>query len=360
MSGIPRSVLREVGLDPGKSNGRGPLGTILADVEPEKVEWLWDRRIPLGKITVLDGDPGNGKSVITTDLAARLSVGRRFPDGQPCEAAGVVIMNAEDGLADTIRPRLDAAGGDASRVLSLATVPVGDHGDERHLTIPEDIPIIQAGIERVGAKLVIIDPLMAYLSGNSNAHKDQDVRRALAPLARMAERTGAALLVRHLNKAQGGNALYRGGGSIGIIGAARSGLLVGVHPEDEQMRVLAGQKSNLSPMPDSLAYRIATAANEAARIEYAGTTEAKADTLLRTPQDAEERSALGEAIRFLRDELSEGPMWAKAVKDCARKLEISEGTLKRAKGALGVQSAKEGEEGWTWHLPGKAARKGIE
>ena len=137
-----------------------------------------------------------------------------------------------------------------------------------------------------------------------------------APLARMAERTGAAvLLVRHLNKAQGGNALYRGGGSIGIIGAARSGLLVGVHPEDEQMRVLAGQKSNLSPMPDSLAYRIATAANEAARIEYAGTTEAKADTLLRTPQDAEERSALGEAIQFLRDELSEGPMWAKAVKD---------------------------------------------
>ena len=90
-------------------------------------------------------------------------------------------MNAEDGLADTIKPRLDAAGGDPSRVLSLATIPAGDEGDERHLTIPEDIPIIEDGIKQVQAKLVIIDPLMAFLSGRSDAHKDQDVRRALAP-----------------------------------------------------------------------------------------------------------------------------------------------------------------------------------
>ncbi len=341
-------------------NGHGPvpIGTLLADVEPEKVEWLWDRRIPLGKITVLDGDPGNGKSVMSTDLAARLSVGRTFPDGQPCDTAGVVIMNAEDGLADTIRPRLDAAGGDPSRVLSLATVPVGDEGDERHLTIPEDIPIIEEAVEQMGARLVIIDPLMAFLSGSSNAHKDQDIRRALAPLARMAERTGAAvLLVRHLNKASGGNPLYRGGGSIGIIGAARCGLLVGVHPEDENKRVLAGQKSNLSPMPDSLAYRITTATNESARIEYAGRTEAKADTLLSTPADAEERSALGDAIQFLRDELKDGPMWAKSISERARKLDISEASLRRAKGALNVQSTREGEEGWSWNLPEKASRK---
>ena len=360
MSELPeetRNIVEELAAKNG--HARVPVGTLLSDVESEQVEWLWDRRIPLGKIAVLDGDPGNGKSVLTTDLAARVSVGRTFPDDQPCEAAGVVIMNAEDGLADTIRPRLDAAGGDPSRVLSLATIPVGDEGDERHLTIPDDIPIIEKGIETVRAKLVIIDPLMAFLSGRSDAHKDQDVRRALAPLSRMAERTGAAvLLVRHLNKAQGGNPLYRGGGSIGIIGAARSGLLVGEHPEEDGLRVLAGQKSNLSPMPESLAYRIVTAANGAARIEYVGPTEARADALLRTPGDPEQKSAMREAMEFLRDELKDGPVAANTINEHARKLEISAATLRRAKSDLGIVSRKEGDGGWVWQL-GKASGKAL-
>jgi hypothetical protein len=338
-------------------NGHSQMeaGTLLSDVEPEKVEWLWDRRIPLGKITVVDGDPGNGKSVLTTDLAARLTVGRTFPDGQECDAAGVVIMNAEDGLADTIRPRVDAAGGDPERIVSLATIWEGS--EERHLSIPEDIGIIEAEIWRVDARLVIMDPLMAFLSGSSNAHKDQDIRRALAPLARMAERNRVAVvLVRHLNKASGGNPLYRGGGSIGIIGAARSGLLVGAHPEDEDLRVLAGQKSNLSAMPESLAYRITTGANGAARIEYKGVSAAKADALLRVPQDPEERSALAEALEFLRDELDGGPVMARELKADAKRFDISERTLARAKSTLGVVSRREGLEGWSWHLPGKADR----
>lgn len=344
------------GLFAKNGHAKVPVGTRLSDVVVEQVGWLWNRRIPLGKITVLDGDPGNGKSVLTTDIAARLSVGRTFPDGQPCEAAGVVIMNAEDGLADTIRPRLDAAGGDPSRVLSLATVPVGDEGDERHLTIPEDIPTIEEGIRVISAKLVIIDPLMAFLSGRSDAHKDQDVRRALAPLARMAERTGAAvLLVRHLNKAQGGNPLYRGGGSIGIIGAARAGLLVGEHPEEDGLRVLAGNKSNLSPDPESLAYRIVTAANGAARIEYAGVTEARADALLRTPGDPEQKSAMREAMEFLRGELKDGPVAANAIKERARNNGISDATLRRAKADLRIASRKEGDGGWVWQL-GKALK----
>ncbi len=344
-----------------KKNGTRPAhGVLLSEVEPERVEWLWWPRIPLGKITVLDGDPGNGKSALSTDLAARLSTGRTFPDGQECEAGGVVVMNAEDGLADTIRPRLDAAGGDPSRVLSLATIPVGEDGDERHLSIPEDIPIMEEAIASIGAKLLVIDPLMAFLSMNASSHKDQDVRRALAPLARMAERTGAAvLLVRHLNKAQGGSALYRGGGSIGIIGAARSGLLVGQHPEDEGLRVLAGQKSNLAPMPDSLAYRVVEAPNGAARIEYRGVTEVNANAVLHTPADPEERSATGEAMAFLRTELEDGPMAATAVQERAAKAHISTSTLKRAKTNLGVKSVKESDGSWTWHLSGKETRKGT-
>jgi putative DNA primase/helicase len=193
-------------------NGKVPassVGQLLSEVVAEQVRWLWEKRIPLGKLTILDGDPGLGKSALLTDDAARVSVGRTWPDGAPCEAGGVVICSAEDGLADTIRPRLDAAAGDPSKVLALATVK--DEDGERVLSIPEDLNIVRQGIERVGAKLVIVDPIMAFLSGKSDSHKDQHVRRALAPLARLAEETGAAVVVvRHLNQTSGGNPLYRG------------------------------------------------------------------------------------------------------------------------------------------------------
>src|SRR5215208_5392152 len=237
------------------------VGRSLADVPPERVEWLWPRRVPRGKITVLDGDPDNGKSVLTTDLAARLTSGKSLPDGTPTEAAGVVIVSAEDGAADTIRPRFDAAGGEPTRARLL--------GDEEPFVIPDDIPRLERAVRQVRAALVVIDPIMAFLSGKVNSNRDQDVRRALTPLKRMAERTGAAvILVRHLNKMPGGNPLYRGGGSIGIIGAARSGMVVGSHPDSDELRVLAGQKNNLSLPPRSLAYRIESAENGTARITY--------------------------------------------------------------------------------------------
>ena len=271
------------------------VGRSLADVRPERVEWLWPRRVPRGKITVLDGDPDNGKSVLTTDLAARVTAGKSLPDGTPTEAAGMVIVSAEDGAADTVRPRFDAAGGEPTRARLL--------GDEEPFVIPDDIPRLERAIEQIGAALVVIDPIMAFLSGDVNSNRDQDVRRALTPLKRMAERTGAAIiLVRHLNKTAGGNPLYRGGGSIGIIGAARSGLVVGRHPEDDELRVLAGQKNNLSLPPESLAYRIETAENGAARIAYEGVSEATAQQLLRIPPDEEEKSALSEAKEFLLSE----------------------------------------------------------
>ena len=312
------------------------VGRSLADVSPERVEWLWPKRVPKGKITVLDGDPDNGKSVLTTDLAARLTAGKSLPDGTPTEAAGVVIVSAEDGAADTIRPRFDAAGGIPARARLL--------GDEEPFVIPEDIPRLERAIEQVGAALVVIDPIMAFLSGNVNSNRDQDVRRALTPLKRMAERTGAAvILVRHLNKMAGGNPLYRGGGSIGIIGAARSGLVVGRHPEDDELRVLAGQKNNLSLPPESLAYRIETAENGAARIVYEGVCEATAQQLLRVPEDEEEKSALSEAKEFLLSELKGSPMAARQVKKNAVEADVSERTLKRAKAALGVISTKEAD-----------------
>lgn len=269
-----------------------------------------------------------------------------------------MICSAEDGVADTIVPRFLAAGGDTSKVLAISTVPDGEDS-ERPLSIPEDLQLIERGARRVGAVLVIIDPLMAFLSGDANAHKDQDVRRALTPLAKMAERTGAAVVVvRHLNKATGTNPLYRGGGSIGIIGAARSGLVVGRHPEDEDLRVLAGVKSNLSLPPESLTYRIETAANGAARVVYEGTTDTNARELLKEPDDGEERSALSEAKAFLEAGLRNGPMTAQQVKKDARKADVAERTLRRAKSSLDVVSTKQKDGSWTWSLSSKEVEGG--
>ncbi|MDP6582331.1 MAG: AAA family ATPase, partial [Vicinamibacterales bacterium] len=221
------------------------VGVLLSDVTPERVEWLWLGRIPSGKVTLIDGDPGLGKSALTTDLAARVSTGRPMPDGEPCEAGGVVILTAEDALADTVRPRLDAAGANSTRIIAVPTVGTGE--DEHMPSVPGDLGAIEVAIQRVDARLVIIDPLMAYLGGEVNSHRDQDVRRALAPIAQLAERTGVAvLIIRHLNKDQGGKAIYRGGGSIGISGAARSVLLVAEDPDDLDRRILVPVKANLT------------------------------------------------------------------------------------------------------------------
>jgi hypothetical protein len=337
--------------DVGTRNGKVPdvVGRLLSEVAPEQVGWLWPGRVPYGKITILDGDPGTGKSALTMDLAARISAGRPLPDGIPCEPGGVVLLNAEDGLADTIRPRLEAAGADLDRVLALATVPDGPSLEsERLLSLPEDLGVLRRGIERVKARLVVVDPLMAFVSGSINSYKDQDVRRALAPLAMLAEETGAAVVVvRHLNQTTGQNALYRGGGSIAIIGQARSALLMAKDPEDEARRVLAPLKSNLSKPEPSLAFVLTEAANGAVRVEYKGETHHRADALLATPTDPEERSALDEAMEFLRDELGSGPVWNERVRKEARKAKISEATLRRAKTTLGVRSVKEADGSWS-------------
>src|ERR687893_845624 len=335
------------------ANGRGAPrlpGKLLSEVEPEQVEWLWPGRLPLGKLAVLDGDPGLGKSAVTLDLAARVSAGLELPDGGRCGPAGVVLLSAEDGLEDTIRPRLDAAGADTERIVALSMIGVGT-GAERLVSLTQDLDAVEAAIGRVGAALVVIDPLMAFLTGKTDSHKDQDIRRALAPLAALAERTGAAvLLVRHLNKSAGGNALYRGGGSIGIIGAARAGLVVAPDPEDPERRILAANKHNLSRAAPSLAFRVETAPNGAACVAWEGTSRLNAGDLLKEPPDPEQRSAMEEAKGFLHQELASGPVAAEQARKAARAAGVSERTLKRAKKELGVRSKKEGDGTWSWVL----------
>jgi hypothetical protein len=351
VSGRPETTLLESPAPP-------HVGKLLSEVEPQRVEWLWPGRLPLGKLAVLDGDPGLGKSVVTFDLAARVSAGLELPDGAPCKPAGVVLLSAEDGLADTIRPRLDAAGADTGWIVALSTVAAGTKA-ERTISLTEDLDVIRQEMERVGAALVVVDPLMAFLGIKTDSHKDQDVRRALAPLAALAERARAAvLIVRHLNKAASNNALYRGGGSIGIIGAARSGLVVAKDPEDPERRILAANKHNLSRAAPSLAFRVETAPNDAARVVWSGTSSLSAGDILREPADPEQRSALSEAKEFLLKELAEGSVTAEQVKKDARAAGVSERTLKRAKRALGVRSDKASDGSWNWVPPDNEPKGG--
>jgi hypothetical protein len=336
----------------------GPAQLIaLSRVAPERIEWLWAGRIPRGKIGVLDGDPSLGKSTITLDLAARVSTGRPMPDGTPGLTGGVVLLSAEDGLADTIQPRLAAAGADLSRIVALTAI-----GDDRLPELPEDVKAIEEAIEGAKAVLCVVDPLMAYLSGDVNAHRDQHVRRALAPLARMAERTRAAVLVvRHLNKgATNLNPLHRGGGSIGIIGAARAGLLAARDPDDPERRVLALTKSNLGKAMPALGYRVVTAQNGAAAIEWLGASAHSAESLLVVPQDEEQRSALDHAKAVLEEILGTKAVSVTEVMRQARAAGVSERTMERAKALLLVRAWKgQGTQGgWFWELPGKGAKGG--
>lgn len=339
----------------GQELGDSASGIVrLSDVDPEAIKWLWPDRIPLGKLTMLDGDPGLLKSTITLDLAARLSRGASMPDGTEPEVgrpAGTVLLTAEDGLADTVRPRLDAAEGDPRRVAVVKHVSTVN--GEPRLPHVEDTPELARALDKVEARLLVVDPLMAFLPSDVNSHRDQDVRRALAPLAELADDTGVAVVaIRHLNKSGGNNPKYRGGGSIGLIGAARSGLMVAEDPDaPDTRRILAPTKANLSEPAPSLAYRPLEAKNGAVRVEWEGKSGHAAHALLEISSE-EERTKRDEAADVLREELRNGPIAVEELKQLADRLGIGWRTFRRAKKRLGVDHQKRGfDGGWEWELP---------
>lgn len=337
--------------------------TCLADVEPQRVDWLWPGRLPAGKLVVLDGDPSVGKSTLALDLAARVTTGRPMPgeDLATVPPSGVVLMAAEDGLADTIRPRLDAAGADCAHVHHLDAVPeVDEDGSvrDRPPSIPRDVDALELLVTDTGSVLVVVDVLMAYLAGTTNSYRDQDVRGALAPLAAIAERIGATIVVlRHLRKQSGGQALYAGGGSIGIIGAARAALLAAVDPDDDRgcARVLAATKSNLGPPPPALGYQLVTDDDRGcARVQWTGVTAHTADALVAAPSTTEERTALDEATEWLGSMLDKGARARSELTRAARAEGIADRTLARARERLSVVVTRDPQtEGRpsTWALP---------
>lgn len=345
----------------------GAVTVRLCDVTPERVRWLWPDRLPAAKLIVLDGDPAVGKSTLSIDIGAHVSTGTPWPDGEPCPAGSVLVLSAEDGLADTIRPRLDAAGGDPARVYALTAISGTDsEGTQRQRPVTlADVDAITAAVNESGALLVIVDVLMAYLPTGTDSHRDQDIRTVLSRIAAMAEATGATvLLLRHLNKASGGSPLYRGGGSIGIVGACRAAFLAAHDPDDDTRRVLACTKSNLAAEPPALGYRLVDSAeNHCARVEWLGVHTATAADLLRHDGDDDERTERDEAVDWLICYLTDQGSEAKAgdaIKAAARD-GIARTTLTRARTRAGVQSTKAGfGGGWVWTLDPRRIHEGTE
>ena len=309
--------------------GEGTRWHIARDISPESIDWLWRGRLARGKCSMLDGDPSQGKSTLSIDLAARISTGTPMPDETVRhEPAGVVLINFEDGLADTIRPRLEAA------------------------------------IDRIGAALIVVDPLMASVSEKADSHNDHSMRRALRPLIALAECKRVALLaLRHRPKGGGRSAVMSGNGSVAIIGAARCGLLSTPDPDDPQnphAHVIAGTKSNLSESVSSLRYvtigvSLATASGpiETSRIEWRGTSSFSGDALVaREAANPSRRDAVREAMDQLAEFLKGGP---KPAAEVYRHLgrDRHDTTLLRAKNRLGVQPYKtKGKDApWLWALP---------
>jgi hypothetical protein len=344
-------------------SGKGPrLRSLRArDLDPLPVDWLWHNYIPRGAITLIDGDPGTGKSQLTIDFAARVSQGWTMPPEAgtvKVAPAGVLLLSAEDDPARTIRPRLDAAAAELNRIVIVDGVNGEKFG--RPVILPEDLDLIRDTAKEINAALVVIDPLMAFLTGAVDSHKDSDVRRVLHELKRFAEETRAAVLViRHLNKMTSVSAaLYRGGGSIGIIGAARSGLVVGRHPDDpENKRVLAAVKCNLGPKPPALAFSIEPVGNTS-RVGWIGEVDLTADQVIQHGRPGRPPEDIGEALALLQEQLAAGPKPAAEITAAATARGISERKLRRAKKELGVVVRKVGRAGWEWSLPAPLAVQG--
>ena len=221
----------------------------MSEINAEEVQWLWYPYIPLGKLTIIQGDPGEGKTSFILAVIAALTRGDPLPECErAAEPMNVIYQTAEDGLADTIKPRLESAGADCTRVLVI------DEG-KRELTLCD--ARLEEAIRRTAAKLIVLDPLQAYLGSDVDMHRANEVRPVLKRLSVMAERTQCAvILIGHMNKAQGLKSGYRGLGSIDFRASARSVLIVGRLKSGDTLRIVAQDKNSLAPEGAAIAFEL--------------------------------------------------------------------------------------------------------
>lgn len=327
--------------------------TSLESVVKEDVVPVWPKRIFKGKLTIIAGDPGLGKSYATLAIAARVSLGGPWPDGSGDAPLGnVLLVSAEDGLADTVKPRLELLGADMTRIFSLGlTVRKGEA--EFSLSLKEHMPQIEQKVHKLQITLLVVDPILA-LTGKVDTHKSAEVRSVLAPLAAMADRMGCAVLaVMHPNKnSTEGNLLYRISSSLDFAAAARSVMVVGKHPDNQELRVMATVKCNLSAIPQPMLFKF----TQEGCFAWEGTTDIDVSQIMATP-DREEPSSRVEAKGFLEDILADDAVPAKKVLAEAKECGIAEKTLRRAANEMGVDICRLGQRGhqgggaWVWRLP---------
>jgi hypothetical protein len=345
-----------------RSSAPVPLLSRVSEIERRPVRWLWHNRIARGKLNLIYGDPGLGKSHLTLDIAARVTRGFPWPDdpSSKAEPADVILLSAEDDIADTIAPRLDGAEADCTRVHVLNGVSWKDaSGTERERSITlADLPLLEQTLQaRPDTALVIIDPVSAYVA-EIDSHKNADVRGLLAPLAKLATHHNVAIvMVTHMSKMTGSKALYRATGSLAFIAACRTAWLVVEDGDDPTRRLFLMAKSNLAPLAGGLAFRISNG-----RLMWEGDpVSLRADEALgavEMPTTARPRMhrpdapKLDATAEWLKRRLADGPVASKEIQQDAKEALISVATLRRARHRLGIVPYRLTIPGpWLCHLP---------
>lgn len=335
---------------PNKQRGGANLNKLklltMSDIPAEEVRWLWYPYLPRGKITIIQGDPGEGKTTYVLALAALLTRGLPMPgctESRP--PMNIIYQTAEDGLADTVKPRLTALGADCSKVLVIDE-------SEQELTL-SDRRLAQA-IQETDAGLFVLDPIQAYLGDGVDMHRANEVRPIFKRLGQLAEQTGCAIvLVGHMNKMQGGKSAYCGLGSIDFRAAARSVLLVGRSKDDEEVRVVVHDKSSLAPEGKSILFSL----HSDTGFSWSGFCNTTASELLSGSGPSTTKTE--QAERLLLELLKDGEVASEELVRQSTALGISERTLKIAKQNQGVVSVRRGER-WYARLPDPGrAGKGV-
>ncbi len=317
----------------------------LDNYEPADARFLWKPYIPLGKVTLIEGDPGLGKSWLTMYIASCVSTGDPLPGQDKTLHGPVLLLSAEDDPNITMRPRLDALAGDPSQVF-IAT---------KHFTFDEaGLKRLRFAVRKHRPKVVIIDPIVAYIGSDVDLHRANETRQLFTKLSETAEKYDCAIVVvRHLRKAGGDNAAHLGLGSIDIIAAVRSTLLIGKDYEDPTRRCLIHHKANISEHGKTLIYRIVKSPERpGARFEWVGEADYGIDAYMaqrgrdRGPPDDKRQMAAALLTKLLET----GPRPAAEIEELAEAANISGSTLKRAKKELAIKSKKKGDT-WIWRMP---------
>jgi hypothetical protein len=347
-----------------------------SSIDPKPVEWLWPGRIAIGKTTLIGGDPGLGKSQLSLYIAAIITNGNRWPcDEGQTPKRHVIVLCAEDGLADTIVPRLMAAGADLAMVTIVTAVTEADGSERRIFNLSKDLDVLERLINKQGdVGLVIIDPVDAYLgagAGGIDSHKNAAVRSVLEPLSELADRLQTAILaLTHFSKQAGGKALYRFIGSIAHVGSARAAFAVVPDAENDGRVLMLHAKNNLAPPPKGLAFRLVQLIVKdgvvASHVDFEPShVEATADEALAASRDADSRTETDEAVEFLSMVLADGPLPVTKIEEEAKAAGIFGGErdvgqskpFRRARKQLGIKPRQiPGQKagGWVWGLPSGA------